>query len=246
MKLLLVLALAATAVRADAESLKSLVRNSLEASIETAVDAEGVNNCENKCQNLLGYLNYYTAQQQQTMTGGNNEYRACVIGCNTCSSQLADTTGTMAPSYCFDYCKNYNSGTAPGGVIEKGIIEPDKACIIGCVIQLCQGLCTGPATWSGDNQPASGGCQIQSGYGVQTYTVSNQGNNYNPTCCNLLQNMCTYPNSKNKEKNPNYQSIKRQAYAGCPVGKYSDTYICQNLYAQGCPSSPIATPSPTN
>ena len=96
-------------------------------------------------------------------------------------------------------------------VIEKGVIEPDKACLIGCVIQLCQGLCTGSNQWLGDNAPG-GGCQIQTGYGVQTYSISSTGANFN-NCCIVLQNVCTYGGSTTN--NPNYNSVVNQAYKQC-------------------------------
>lgn len=201
-------AVAAAVVNVEAASLKELVKGSLEeaAAAEVAVEAEGVNNCQNKCYNLLGYLSYYTAKQQMVSKGGNNEYRACQLGCNQCVSNQEKNDPDQS---CFDYCKQYNyAGENPP--IQKGVIEPDKACIIGCVIQLCQVVCTGSNPWQGNNAP-EGGCQIQSGYGISTYNVGNTGSNFAP-CCTPLQNLCTY---KGTIPNPNYNSILNQAYQTC-------------------------------
>ena len=77
-------------------------------------------------------MSYTNAQTQQASTG-NNEYRGCVLGCEQCNAQIANN---LASDNCFDYCKNlqYQNFNPP---IEKGIIEPDKACIIGCACDAC-------------------------------------------------------------------------------------------------------------
>jgi hypothetical protein len=144
--------------------------------------------------------------QQQQANGGNNEYRGCVLGCNRCGAQRDNNE---AKDICFDYCKDYvyTNGDSNPSPIKKGIIEPDKACIIGCVINLCQGLCTGSAPWA--DKQSNPGCQIQTGYGVQTYS---EGNNFDQ-CCGNLQNVCTYQGPKGN--NPNYKSVVSQAHKNC-------------------------------
>jgi len=229
------LAIAALAVGyTNAESLRNVVQASLEAASGLNVEVGGVNNCQNKCFNLLGYLSYESAVIEM-QNGGNNEYRACVLGCTQCynvqqtASQgptvsnptpdpVAGASGWPAPSTspanCYQYCKNFDYATDAGDApIEKGIIEPDKACIIGCTIQLCQGFCTGSAPFTA-NQPldGSGGCQIQTGYGIQTYTIA--GNAPFSSCCNPLQNICTYK-GKQGTSNPNWNSILHQAQQTC-------------------------------
>lgn len=159
-------------------------------------------------ENLLGFLSYPNAQEEQD-AGGNNEFRGCQLGCNRCIEQRDKNQPTET---CFTYCKNYvytdgdEKSPAP---IKKGIIEPDKACIIGCVINLCQDMCTGGAAWG------SGGCQIMTGYGVQTYS-ENPSANFDP-CCSNLQNVCTYAGPR--VDNPNFNSVVKQAQKNC-VGKF--------------------------
>ena len=56
------------------------------------------------------------------------EYRACIIGCSRCSAELAQD---QREDDCFEYCKTYPYRRAG---IRKGVIEPDKACLMGCLI----------------------------------------------------------------------------------------------------------------
>jgi len=192
---------------ASPANLQQLVKASLTHQVDDNAAAQGVYNCPNKCQNLLGFLSYMNAQEQQA-NGGNNEYRGCVLGCDRCGLQRDNQE---AKDVCFDYCKNYKytegDATSPSP-IKKGIIEPDKACIIGCVINLCQGLCTGNAQWA--DAGSNPGCQIMTGYGVQTYS---EGNNFDQ-CCSNLQNVCTYQGPK-KMSNPNYKAVVNQAHTNC-------------------------------
>jgi len=203
----------------SAVTLKEQILNSLEQKneVDTSLDldAEGAYNCANKCQFLFGKLDYQTAQDQQASTG-NNEYRGCMIGCDKCSAQRADTKAKSTD--CFVYCKNYNylapsdgitSCGAPTCPIVKGVIEPDKACIYGCVLNLCQDICTGDAQWGTTPQNNNGitGCQIQTNQGVTTYQQGPSGG-FNEVCCNYMGYLCNYsPPEKQVMSNPNYKTI---------------------------------------
>jgi len=143
---------------------------------------------------LFGYLQYYTAQQQ-ALSYGTNEARACQIGCAQCFAQLNDNTSP--PYLCAMGCKlyDYTMGDSISSTpIIKGVIEPDKACIMGCEIALCQGVCTGPVNFKKGSKlpqlPPKGGCQIFSAAKVQNYKLISS--NFNPYCCNQLQNLCSY------------------------------------------------------
>jgi len=88
-------------------------------------EVKGVSNCEAQCSNVLGSL----ASAGET---------ACVNGCNYCLEGEKFRTPDVA---CFQYCKT-TDWSAQG--ICKDTIEPDKACMLGCMISLCQGpLCIG-------------------------------------------------------------------------------------------------------
>jgi len=167
---------------ADGENLKAAILHALEES--SNVDVSGVSNCQNKCTQLFGQLSYYTAIQQQ-LVGGNNEFRACMIGCNRCTLQIANSEDA---STCGTYCKTYDYSNPNDGVpraIVKGVVEADKACLFGCVINLCQIFCTGGDQWG------TGGCQIKTGAGIQTYNqVPDAG--FNTKCCSDAQNLCKY------------------------------------------------------
>lgn len=131
--------LAMMAARADASedmlSLKGRIQHSLESLLE--LHAQGVENCQNKCDKSFNRFAYEIA------TGGNTEtfeFRACVRGCEQCDSDIASNA---SPDNCFRMCKN--TDWSVDGIV-KGVIEPDKACIGGCVINTCQVICAGGTT----------------------------------------------------------------------------------------------------
>ena len=59
---------------------------------------------------------------------------ACSVGCDVCSQILAHNDTVTS---CAGVCKDTNWLEA-NVTITKGVVEPDKACIMGCVINLCQ------------------------------------------------------------------------------------------------------------
>jgi hypothetical protein len=127
----LVSCLVALSVRAGQEqvTLKGKIRQSLEALLAT--ESKGIENCQNKCDKAFNRFAYAIS------TGGNQEtfeFRACVIGCERCQQDqtTANKTGVSNDDNCFNYCKNYDWS---GQGILKGVIEPDKACLGGCIVQ---------------------------------------------------------------------------------------------------------------
>lgn len=150
---------------------------------------ESANNCLQKCAAIF------------KVEEGSASAVACSQGCNFCKCSGGSTVGGIAVAgnpnansknclktsgyksnnnECFKYCKNYD-WSAIG--LCKDVVEPDKACMYGCINSLCQGdLCTGcnPNDGTGccwdPNQPAgaSNGCQSS----TTTY-----GNIVCDTCC---------------------------------------------------------------
>jgi len=182
-------------VRAGMETLRFKIKQSLESSMEV----KGIENCENKCEKSFNRFAY------QIATSGNNqetfEFRACVIGCNQCGTDLS-TPGTD-PGNCFTSCKNFDWKSL--GVV-KGVIEPDKACIGGCIINLCQVACsngTVDATETPQNQQyfwPNGGCSIKTAPYSQylEYVPFNSpntgqgGSSDAAACCSNALSLCQY------------------------------------------------------
>ena len=95
--------------------------------LANSLEVQGIDNCYNKCDKVFNALQYAIVNQPNATTF---EYRSCIIGCDECSSELAQN---VTNDHCFEFCKTYDYS---GNNIRKGIIEPDKACLIGCVINL--------------------------------------------------------------------------------------------------------------
>lgn len=137
-------------------SLKGRIQQSLESLLQA--QAMGVENCENKCDKAFNRFAY------EISTAGNRdtfEFRACVQGCEQCNTDLASGAND---SNCFRTCKDFDWSSL--GIV-KGVIEPDKACIGGCVINTCQVICSGGTTdptITPQNQQffyPNGGCSIK-------------------------------------------------------------------------------------
>jgi hypothetical protein len=237
--LVAVVAAAATApalVAADSDSVSASLRSSVMASVQAAlgakVTAQGVQNCVNKCQGLLDRTAYAINTQQGDST---YEFQACVAGCGVCDSWLSKGD-FKDPTTCFTTCKNtdWTQMTGPDGqpvVVQKGIVEPDKACIFGCIIQTCQGVCSDGTTdmtvtpqnkklwW---NPPQTTGCSIKTGairpggYYAQNseynYWNSPAGAGGQQGCCSNAMNICNY---KGNKKSKNYKTGVAQAQKQC-------------------------------
>eukprot|EP00300_Choanocystis_sp_HF-7_P028951 c35109_g1_i1.p1 GENE.c35109_g1_i1~~c35109_g1_i1.p1 ORF type:complete len:183 (-),score=15.44 c35109_g1_i1:30-578(-) len=108
----------------SANAIKESFRGVLQEKFMNA--ARGVTNCEQNCNEIL----------EGTATAGEV---ACLRGCNYC---LEGKKFAVPDNTCFTYCKTQD-WSAEG--ICKDTIEPDKACMLGCMISLCQGedLCVG-------------------------------------------------------------------------------------------------------
>jgi len=194
----------------------------------------GVFNCPNKCDKVFDRTQYAINDQPGSSTF---EFRSCIIGCNHCGTDL---TGGATKSKCFDFCKNFDYASSG---IRKGVIEPDKACIMGCIINTCQQICTGGTTdpqitpansflWWG--LPGSTGCSIKTGLGyVQN---PNYGNVDGPSgqggsagvaqCCTNALNLCQYNGPQTD--NVNFANVVLVAQRSCKkfVGSTEVTDIC--------------------
>jgi hypothetical protein len=137
---------------ASAAGEESLVKDAIVATLKEAIninadsEAQGVENCVNKCKNTFDNTQYAI----QTQTKSTYEYFACEAGCKICDAQQRN--GDNDAGACFKTCKDTDWLTQmkddqgnPVTVV-KGVIEPDKACEMGCVIQTCQVVCTGGTT----------------------------------------------------------------------------------------------------
>jgi hypothetical protein len=205
--LLLLCALAAAANAGSNEvSLKDKIAEALEANLQ--VSAKGVENCENKCDKVFNRFAYLISTDGNTPT---YEYQACLIGCSTCS---ADLEATADKTHCFTTCKN-NDWAGQG--IVKGVIEPDKACMAGCVIQTCQVICAGGTTqpYSAALKPffyPNGGCSIKTASYSQNEdyvpwdspNTGEGGNNDVAKCCANALSLCQYVGNTSSE---NYKQL---------------------------------------
>jgi len=227
----------------------------IDASFKTAVtgaaqevsDAQvlGTQNCFNKCQNMFNTMAYavQTASGQDTY-----EYSACRVGCSICSANLAANDPDW--SKCFYTCKqtdwlqNVDINGNPFPIV-KGVLEPDKACIFGCIINTCQDVCQGgsPDDMSPDNQalwwdssvPGSG-CTIKTG-AIRPGGYYSQNSQYNywnqpagvggqSDCCSNAYSLCNYSGSKSTT---NYKNVLKQAQKYCksvPGAGNTQTSIC--------------------
>jgi hypothetical protein len=165
------LAITATTVAlAEGVQIDAAVKSAVTA-LETA-QAQGTQNCFNKCQNMFNTMAYTVQNVQGQDT---YEYSACRAGCSICSATIA----ANEPDWhkCFYTCKqtdwtqNVDINGNPFPIV-KGVIEPDKACIFGCIIGTCQDVCQGgspddyapdnAAKWWDSSVPGSG-CTIKTG-----------------------------------------------------------------------------------
>lgn len=135
--------------------------------------------------------------------------------------------------------------------IRKGVIEPDKACLVGCVINLCQVICHSGTTenvvtpnnsmlWWG--QPNSYGCSEKSllGY-AQSPSYNNPGTGPGAgsavqQCCTNAYNLCHYvgDTSSTNYKNVFKVTTKACQKAGVPNSN-SQTAICNFYNAANSP-----------
>jgi len=202
----LVAVLAALVSTSCANRVESTLREKIAQSLESqlALSVEGIENCENKCSNSFNRLAYQISAADGRRT---YEFRACVEGCNHCTTDRANN----APAgTCFEFCKNKDWHT--DGVV-KGVIEPDKACIGGCIINTCQAICTGGTTQS-QITPANkkffypnGGCAIKTeSYSQNLEYVpwdspnTGQGGSENAAqCCANALSLCEYVGDRNSQ-----------------------------------------------
>jgi len=228
----------------------------------------GISNCPNKCNKVFDRTQYAISDQPGADTF---EFRSCIIGCNQCSSVLSklpsegtsQSDNTNSNDNCFQFCKTFNYG---GRGIRKGLIEPDKACIMGCIINTCQQICTGGTT---DNQvtPANqnlwwglggNGCSIKGHQGyVQNPQYGNpnqpggQGATDQKQCCTNALNLCSYNGDKSSI---NYHNVVLVAKRSCAPfvkeGNNATEAICnffgvpRNCGTQGMGSQNNLTPPP--
>jgi len=214
--------------------------------LEFSLAAEGIENCHNKCNKVFDRTQYAISDQPNQSTF---EFRSCIIGCNRCKRQLAQPN--VPDDRCFDFCKTFDYRRAG---IRKGVIEPDKACIVGCVINTCQEICWGGTTdqtqttlnaqffWNGGGH----GCSIKGGLGyVQNPDYGNPNapsgagaSEGQKQCCTNAFNLCFYNGDK---ASTNYANVVLVAQRSCKkfVSSQDTTDICtfynnpQNCGTQG-------------
>lgn len=162
------------------------------------------------------------------------EFQACVSGCNQCSTDLSAQNVTAGN--CFTFCKNFDWKSL--GLV-KGVIEPDKACIGGCIINTCQAVCTGGTT-DNDITPQNkqffypnGGCSIKTEPYSQflEYVPFNspntgQGGSQDAArCCANALSLCQYFGD---QQSTNYQNLLAKTGSFCSsfVPSQTSTDIC--------------------
>lgn len=181
---------------------------------------EGIENCHNKCDKVFDRLQYAISDQPNLATF---EFRSCIIGCNRCQRELKEPN--VADDTCFDFCKTYDYSK---NGIRKGVIEPDKACLMGCVINTCQEICWGGTTdmnitpqnaqffWGQGGH----GCAIKGGLGfVQNPSYGNPDSPVGPganeaaaQCCTNAFNLCFYEGDK---ASTNFANVVLVAQRSC-------------------------------
>jgi len=206
-------ALAATVVQADEASLRGKVLEAITAEASAHAAVHGVENCYTKCSYTFDNTAYSINSQQDQFT---YEYEACKIGCDICTQQLQNANAQGGD--CYTTCKNTDflqMTDAQGNPVQivKGVVEPDKACMFGCVINLCQAVCSNgtPDNWSKKNAKlwwqgdanANLGCTIKTGWSRPDgfYAMSSKYNYWNSPsgsggqagCCSNGMNLCKYP-----------------------------------------------------
>jgi len=174
----------------------------------------------------------YSIISQAGSNGQTNEYRACIIGCLFCGEQVNKNSVGGA---CLEICKDFNflNVTDANGNLDpivKGVIEPDKACQMGCIEGLCQGVCIGGTIdtkvtkqnandwWDGN---PNHGCSIKTGSirpggyysqeGTYAYYNAPLGSGGINTCCSNGMSLCAYTG----RKGPNYNNVLGQAVNAC-------------------------------
>jgi hypothetical protein len=228
---LLVLVICSVTVNAGQEvaALRGKIRQSLESLL--ASQAKGIENCENKCDKAFNRFAYAisTAGDQATF-----EFRACVQGCEQCQ---VDRDNGADVANCFHHCKNFDWR---GQGILKGVIEPDKACIGGCIINTCQVMCSGGTT--DDNiTPANrqffypnGGCSIKTEPYSQNLEYvpwdspnTGQGGSQSVAeCCSNALSLCEYVGNRDST---NYRKLLDITQKFCRefVPSGSEEAICE-------------------
>ena len=234
--LALLCAMVAVVNAADTEiSLRGKITNSLEAHLES----QGIQNCDVKCNTVFDKFAYAIATTGDEPT---YEYQACLIGCNNCTSDIADNAPSSA---CFTGCKDFDFA---GVGIFKGVIEPDKACIAGCIIQTCQSVCTGGTTANTETKAnakfwfPNGGCSIK----TEPYAQNSQyvpfnspnsgqaGSSAVAQCCSNAVPLCPYVGDTSST---NYANLlyKTQQFCKKFVPSGTATAICAFYgQAQNC------------
>lgn len=269
MKVELILALlASTAMSADlSTSIKERIQNAIQMGVqfkqEENVMVGGIQNCFNKCDKLFNNFAYtiITNNDAPAVDVVTNEYRACAIGCNICLDQQ---NKNLPADHCLWNCKDYDflsttlvDSTGKYWPIQKGVIEPDKACQMGCVQQLCQGICTGGTPdhektkqnankwWkTGQNPPNpalgctlltntkyDGGFYSQNGKYNFWNSAAGSGAMDNAACCSNGMSLCQYVGDKNTD---NYNNLVTVAKRECaPFKVKSVKAICKYVSKKG-------------
>jgi len=193
-------------------------------------ESGGVENCYNKCQNTFDNTQY----TRNALGDDTYKYSACRVGCNICNKQIAISDPNSGA--CFDVCKDtnwllnvdINNQSFP---IVKGVVEPDKACIFGCIIDTCQFVCTGGTPdfqetpqnadlwWDGNS---TNGCSIKTGAvrpggyysqnAAYTYYNNPLGAGGVSECCSNALSLCNYAGPTDTL---NYKNVLAQAQKGC-------------------------------
>lgn len=257
----------ASADLASTASLRGKVLEAITAEASAHAAAHGVQNCYTKCAYTFDNTAYSINSQQDQYT---YEYQACKIGCDICTQQLANANSHGGD--CYTTCKNTNfldMTDAQGNPVQivKGVVEPDKACMFGCVINLCQVVCSNgtPDNWSKANanlwwqgtENPNLGCTIKTGFSRPDgfYAMSSQYNYWNSPsgsggqagCCSNGMNLCKYPaNSKLAVfKNSMGQAKKQCANVVGMKKPLNYKNICAWVSdASNCGSSTVTTSSP--
>jgi hypothetical protein len=224
------------------------MENELSQDAQMTAPNKGISNepyCFNKCQFMFNQTQFAISLTMQEPT---NEYRACLVGCGYCTHQIDDLV-PADPKYCFTTCKNNNWGAASPPIV-KGVIEPNLACIMGCIIGECQVLCTGGSLGSPGSKTypkgswPKNGCRIVSSLQSQTgayipYNGPDAGTSGND-CCSNATSLCHYSGTVGSA---NYNSVLGVARTACNMKGKDAQAICTMADAQCGNNPPVPSPA---
>jgi len=197
--------------------------------IDNTDEAQPLVDCLNSC-----VTNFYPIPATSTNFDGRlpKDFTGCTKGCYTthldaCQKASIEKCQLGASASCTDTDADCYTADQCGFGLEKGVVEPDKACIQGCSQNLCQAgaNCNGRGYWLPGGTPDTRGCQLitpQTKGLTNTITPNYFGQqNDLGDCCNAALQRCTL--TKGVADQGNFGVSLGHVIATSPDQCYDDT-----------------------